>query len=101
MMIEQPVTMLISCEPLHRKVLRLPARGSQSVVRDPDRRSTATRRAMTTTRGDEASESAGDDTSFAEFLCRIRMGDERAAAELVSRYEPALRLEIRMRMKDP
>src|SRR5206468_11898973 len=40
-------------------------------------------------------------TSFAEFLCRIRMGDERAAAELVSRYEPALRLEIRMRMTDP
>jgi RNA polymerase sigma-70 factor (ECF subfamily) len=38
---------------------------------------------------------------FAEFLSRIRAGDERAATELVSRYEPALRLEIQLRMKDP
>jgi RNA polymerase sigma factor (sigma-70 family) len=56
---------------------------------------------MTTTRGDDPRESAEDNISFAEFLSRIRMGDERAAAELVSKYEPALRLEIRMRMKDP
>jgi RNA polymerase sigma-70 factor (ECF subfamily) len=56
---------------------------------------------MTTTRGDDPRESAKDNTSFAEFLSRLRMGDERAAAELVNRYEPALRLEIRMRMKDP
>jgi RNA polymerase sigma-70 factor (ECF subfamily) len=56
---------------------------------------------MTTTRGDDPREPAEDDTSFADFLCRIRTGDEQAAAELVSRYEPALRLEIRMRMKDP
>src|SRR5437763_12781727 len=101
MMVEQPVTKLIPREPVHRKVLHLPARGSQTVVRAPDRRSTAARRAMTTTRGDDPRESAEDNISFAEFLSRIRMGDERAAAELVSRYEPALRLEIRMRMKDP
>jgi RNA polymerase sigma-70 factor (ECF subfamily) len=38
---------------------------------------------------------------FAEFLRRIRAGDESAAAELVRRYEPALRLEIRLRLRDP
>jgi DNA-directed RNA polymerase specialized sigma24 family protein len=42
-----------------------------------------------------------DNTTFAEFLRRVRAADERAAAELVSRYEPALRLAIRLRMKDP
>jgi RNA polymerase sigma-70 factor (ECF subfamily) len=39
--------------------------------------------------------------SFAEFLARIRAGDESAAVELVRRYEPALRMEIRLRLKDP
>jgi RNA polymerase sigma-70 factor (ECF subfamily) len=39
--------------------------------------------------------------SFAEFLGRIRAADESAAVELVRRYEPALRLEIRLRLKDP
>ena len=38
---------------------------------------------------------------FAEFLRRIRAGDESAAVELVRRYEPALRLEIRLRLRDP
>lgn len=38
---------------------------------------------------------------FAEFLRRIRAGDEHAAAELVRRYEPAIRLEVRLRLGDP
>src|SRR5262249_55532376 len=38
---------------------------------------------------------------FAEFLRRIRAGDESAAAELVRQYEPLLRREIRMRLTDP
>jgi RNA polymerase sigma-70 factor (ECF subfamily) len=38
---------------------------------------------------------------FAEFLRRVRAGDELAAVELVRQYEPALRLEIRLRLKDP
>lgn len=43
----------------------------------------------------------GADTTFEEFLQRVRAGDEDAAAELVRRYEPALRLEIRLRLTDP
>jgi RNA polymerase sigma-70 factor (ECF subfamily) len=38
---------------------------------------------------------------FADFLRRIRGGDEDAAAELVRQYEPLLRREIRMRLTDP
>jgi RNA polymerase sigma-70 factor (ECF subfamily) len=41
------------------------------------------------------------DDNFADFLRRIRAGDEQAAAELVRRYEPAIRLEVRMRLGDP
>jgi len=39
--------------------------------------------------------------SFADFLRRIRAGDQEAAAELVRRYEPAIRLEVRRRLNDP
>ena len=41
-----------------------------------------------------------DDSTFAEFLRRIRAGDEQAAAELVRRYESAVRVEVRMRLAD-
>jgi RNA polymerase sigma factor (sigma-70 family) len=41
-----------------------------------------------------------DDSTFADFLRRIRAGDEQAAVELVRRYEPAIRLEVRMRLAD-
>jgi RNA polymerase sigma-70 factor (ECF subfamily) len=41
-----------------------------------------------------------DDTTFADFLRRIRAGDEQAAAELVHRYEAAVRLAVRMRLGD-
>jgi len=44
--------------------------------------------------------SGNDKTSFAEFLVRIRAGDDEAAAELLRRYEPALRMEIRLRLRD-
>jgi RNA polymerase sigma factor (sigma-70 family) len=37
---------------------------------------------------------------FAEFLQRIRAGDDAAALELVTRFEPLIRREIRMRMSD-
>jgi RNA polymerase sigma factor (sigma-70 family) len=57
---------------------------------------------MTTTKGrDEPTGSNEDDLPFAEFLRRVRSGDERAAFELVRRYEPALRLEIRQRLRAP
>jgi RNA polymerase sigma-70 factor (ECF subfamily) len=41
-----------------------------------------------------------EDSPFADFLARIRAGDEQAAAELVRRYESAVRIEIRMRLAD-
>lgn len=41
------------------------------------------------------------DNPFSELLRRIRAGDEGAAAELVRKYEPILRIEIRRRMRDP
>jgi RNA polymerase sigma-70 factor (ECF subfamily) len=41
-----------------------------------------------------------DDTTFADFLRRIRAGDEQAAAELVRSYEAAVRLAVRMRLGD-
>jgi hypothetical protein len=39
-----------------------------------------------------------DDQPFAEFIRRIRSGDAAAAAELIRRYEPEVRLEVRMRL---
>jgi RNA polymerase sigma factor (sigma-70 family) len=39
--------------------------------------------------------------AFPEFVRRIRSGDTAAAAELVRLYEPAIRLEVRMRISDP
>jgi RNA polymerase sigma-70 factor (ECF subfamily) len=38
--------------------------------------------------------------TFAEFVRRIRAGDEQAAADLVRRYEPFVRREIRLRLTD-
>ena len=41
-----------------------------------------------------------DSPPFAEFVARIRAGDEGAAAELVRRYEPFIRREVRMNLRD-
>jgi RNA polymerase sigma-70 factor (ECF subfamily) len=38
---------------------------------------------------------------FREFLRRVRAGDEAAAAELVEKYVPLIRREVRMRLTDP
>lgn len=40
------------------------------------------------------------DDTFHDFLERVRQGDEAAAAELVRRYEAAVRLEVRMNLRD-
>jgi ECF sigma factor len=45
--------------------------------------------------------SMSDDTAFAGFVRRIRAGDEQAARELVERYEPVIRREVKMRLRDP
>jgi RNA polymerase sigma-70 factor (ECF subfamily) len=42
-----------------------------------------------------------EDIAFPEFVRRVRAGDARAAEELVRRYEAAIRLEVRMRLRDP
>jgi RNA polymerase sigma factor (sigma-70 family) len=38
--------------------------------------------------------------SFAEFVGRIRAGDEQAAVELVRQYEPLIRREVRLHLED-
>jgi RNA polymerase sigma-70 factor (ECF subfamily) len=40
-------------------------------------------------------------TPFADFIRRIRAGDDQAARELVERYEPVIRCEVRLRLRDP
>jgi DNA-directed RNA polymerase specialized sigma24 family protein len=42
-----------------------------------------------------------EDQSFADFIRRIRSGDQEAAAELIRQYEPVIRLEVRRRLSDP
>jgi RNA polymerase sigma factor (sigma-70 family) len=41
-----------------------------------------------------------DDSTFEDFLRRVRAGDEQAAAELVRRYESAIRVEVRVHLAD-
>jgi RNA polymerase sigma-70 factor (ECF subfamily) len=40
------------------------------------------------------------ETTATELLRRVRHGDGDAAAELVRRYEPQIRLEVRLRLRD-
>jgi RNA polymerase sigma factor (sigma-70 family) len=42
-----------------------------------------------------------DEFSFADLIGRVRAGDGRAATELVRRYEPAVRVAVRVRLTDP
>src|SRR6516165_9200336 len=57
---------------------------------------------MVTTEGGHSSASFGEGAAtFADFLRRVCAGDEAAATELVQRYEPALRLEVQLRLTDP
>jgi RNA polymerase sigma-70 factor (ECF subfamily) len=39
--------------------------------------------------------------AFSDFIDRIRAGDDQAARELVERYEPVIRREVRLRLRDP
>ena len=38
--------------------------------------------------------------AFADFIRRIRAGDDQAARELVQLYEPVIRREVRLRLRD-
>jgi RNA polymerase sigma-70 factor (ECF subfamily) len=42
-----------------------------------------------------------DDNVFVNLICRLRRGDPRAAEELVRAYEPAIRMEVHCRLRDP
>jgi RNA polymerase sigma-70 factor (ECF subfamily) len=42
-----------------------------------------------------------DDAPIADLILRIRQGDGRAAEDLVRRYEPMIRREVRFRLEDP
>ncbi len=42
-----------------------------------------------------------EDSTFSQFIGRIRAGDEMAASELVKRFEPVIRMEVRLGMRDP
>ncbi len=46
------------------------------------------------------SESQSSSESFPALIARVRAGDEQAAAELVRRYEPAIRRAARVRLVD-
>ena len=43
----------------------------------------------------------GSDSTFSDYLARIRAGDEQAAADLVRQFEPLIRREIRLHLDDP
>jgi RNA polymerase sigma-70 factor (ECF subfamily) len=42
-----------------------------------------------------------ESSEFAAFIRRIRAGDDQAARELVERYEPVIRRQVRVRLRDP
>jgi DNA-directed RNA polymerase specialized sigma24 family protein len=42
-----------------------------------------------------------EDVPFTDLVRRVRGGDSAAATELVRRYEPALRVAVRVRLTDP
>jgi RNA polymerase sigma factor (sigma-70 family) len=42
----------------------------------------------------------GEAVAFADFIRRIRAGDDQAARELVQLYEPVIRREVRLRLRD-
>jgi RNA polymerase sigma-70 factor (ECF subfamily) len=41
-----------------------------------------------------------EEADFGELIRRVRAGDQQAATELVRRYEPAIRLAVRVRLTD-
>jgi RNA polymerase sigma-70 factor (ECF subfamily) len=42
-----------------------------------------------------------DETAFRDLMARLRAGDQRAAEELFRLYQPQVRLEVRLRLRDP
>jgi hypothetical protein len=42
-----------------------------------------------------------DDNAFPDLMARVRRGDTRATEELFRRFEPQVRLEVQLRLRDP
>jgi DNA-directed RNA polymerase specialized sigma24 family protein len=42
-----------------------------------------------------------DDVPFADLMLRLRSGDQEAAVELLRQFEPEIRREVRVRLRDP
>jgi RNA polymerase sigma-70 factor (ECF subfamily) len=42
-----------------------------------------------------------EENTFAQFIRRIRAGDQEAAVDLVREYEPLIRREVKLRLHDP
>jgi RNA polymerase sigma-70 factor (ECF subfamily) len=42
-----------------------------------------------------------DDSAFADLMVRARRGDAQAAEQLFRRFEPQVRLKVRLRLRDP
>ena len=42
-----------------------------------------------------------DDPAFAELITRVRRGDAQAAEQVFRQFEPQVRLEVRLRLRDP
>jgi RNA polymerase sigma-70 factor (ECF subfamily) len=42
-----------------------------------------------------------ESTAFEELIARVRAGDQTAASDLVRRYEPEIRREVRFLLRDP
>jgi RNA polymerase sigma-70 factor (ECF subfamily) len=42
-----------------------------------------------------------DESAFCDLMTRLQAGDARAAEELFHQYEPQVRLEVRLRLRDP
>jgi RNA polymerase sigma factor (sigma-70 family) len=42
-----------------------------------------------------------EEPTFTDLIQRVRTGDDQAAAEVVRRYEPAIRVAVRVRLTDP
>src|SRR5262245_18622455 len=62
------------------------------------------RRDLLDSRGDQPARPQelrmAEENAFTDFIRRIRAGDEQAAVELVRRYEPAIRREVRFRLRN-
>ena len=100
MIVETTITAVISRERPRGEALPLLV-GAYSTAQSPTRRPIQARMVMTTPGGRTIRRDRGRRNAVPRVPGRVRAGDEWAADEFVRRYEPAVRLEIRLRLRDP